>query len=236
MKYELKSIDFEGPLDLLLELVKSNKCEIKDIFIKNIIDQYLEIIQDFRGDNCEIASEFILMASTLIEMKSRYFIYINDFSQEEEDPGTDLYKLLEEYKIYKEKAIMLGEMYKESPMLYSNKGTEILVDEFVDFSAHTIIDLFAIFTKLFKESNEPQPRTNMVSYKKISVEEKILKIEQIMEQMSKFYFESITDTKTREDVVASLLGALELSKEQRILLSQEKIFDDILIERVGDGN
>ncbi len=234
MIYHIENVDFQGPLDLLLELIKANKCDIKEIFIKNIIEQYLEIIQN-RQDDCEIASEFIVMASTLIELKSRYFIYLNDRLSEEEDPGKELYELLEEYKKFKELAKVLGEKYEKSAAYYTNTGQEILVEEVVDFSNFTVIDIFAVYSKFFAERKKPT-RTNMVSYKKISVEEKILEIEKILESISKVYFDKIVNGKIRDDVVASLLGVLELSKEQKVLLSQRKIFENILIERVADGN
>lgn len=235
MEYKIGNIDFQGPLDLLLELIKANKCDIKDIFIKNIIEQYLEIIQQENKENCEIASEFILMASTLIELKSRYFIYINDKLDEEEDPGKELYDLLEQYKYFKERSVMLKENYENSPVFYTNKGAEILVEETVDFSTYTVIDIFAVYSKFIKESKKTV-RSNLISYKKISVEDKILEIEKILDTMSKVYFDKIVNGRIKDDIVASLLGVLELSKEQKVLLSQKKIFENILIERATDGN
>lgn len=235
MEYKLSSIDFQGPLDLLLELIKANKCDIKDIFIKNIIEQYLEIIQDENRRNCETASEFIVMASTLIEIKSRYFIYLNDKLGEEEDPGTQLYELLEQYKHFKELSLLLKTMYEETQVFYTNKGVEVLIEEEVDFSNHTVIDLFAVYSKFMKESKKTV-RSNLISYKKIAVEDKIMEIEKILDSMNKVYFDKIVNGQIKDDVVASLLGVLELSKEQKVLLSQKKIFEDILIERASYGN
>lgn len=234
MIYHLEGIDFQGPLDLLLELVKANKCDIKDIFIKNIIEQYLQIIES-KNDDCELASEFIVMASSLIEIKSRYFIYLNDKLSEEEDPGKELYELLEEYKKYKELAAVLGKMYEEGAVQYTNKGQELLIEESVDFSNYTIIDIFAIYSRFLKESKK-EPRANLISFKKISVEEKIIEIEKILESIHKVYFNKIVNGKLKDDVVASLLGVLELSKEQKIQLSQRRVFENILIERVSNGN
>ncbi|MDO4710529.1 MAG: segregation/condensation protein A [Peptostreptococcaceae bacterium] len=235
MEYKIGSIDFQGPLDLLLELIKANKCDIKEIFIKDIIEQYLEIIRNENKNNCEIASEFIVMASTLIELKSRYFIFINDKSDEEEDPGKELYDLLEQYRYYKAISVMLKERYENTQVLYTNKGAEILIEETVDFSTYTVIDIFAMYSKFVKESKR-MVRSNLVSYKKISVEDKIFEIEQILDRLSKVYFDKIVNGQIKDDVVASLLGVLELSKEQKVLLSQKRIFDSILIERMGDGN
>lgn len=234
MEYKIDTIDFQGPLDLLLELIRSNKCEIKDIFIKNIIEQYLEVIETVSKNNCEIASEFITMASTLIELKSRYFIYINDRLEDEEEPGKELFELLEEYKRFKEIATILGEQYEKTEVAYTNKAAEVLIEEEVDFSNFTIIDIFAVYSRFAKEIKKPS-RTNLVSFKKISVEDKIAEIEEILMSMSKVYFDKIVNGQVKDDVVASLLGVLELSKAQRVQLSQRKIFDNILIERAFDG-
>ncbi len=231
MKYSIESIQFQGPLDLLLELVKANKCDIREIFIKNIIDQYLTIIQEehFRSE-CEIASDFINTASTLIEIKSRYFIYLNDHLPEEEDPGQELYALLDEYKKIKSLSEMLKEKYEETPVYYTNKGTEILVEETIDFSSFTVIDIFSVYSRYEKQSKKAL-RSNVVSFKKASVEEKIREIELLLDSVDKIYFNNMVDGKIKDDIVASLLGALELSRMQRVALSQYKIFDNILIER-----
>lgn len=231
MEYKISSIDFSGPLDLLLELVKANKCDIKDIFINDIISQYFEFVQSAAEKETELASEFIVMASSLIEIKSRYFIYINDRLEEDSDPTTDLFNLLEEYKKYKEIAAVLGTMYEETGVAYSNLGSEVYVEETLDLSGFGMEDIFLSFSKFVKE--EKEKRSSVISYKKISVETKIMEIEDILNKMSKVYFDRIINGKIRDDVVASLLGVLELSKEQRVSLSQQKIFENILIERLN---
>lgn len=175
------------------------------------------------------------MASTLIELKSRYFIYINDKLDEEEEPGKELFELLEEYKQFKDISSDLKERYEQTPILYSNKGVEVLIEEEIDFSNYTIIDIFAVYSRFVKEQKKPT-RSNLVSFKKISVEDKIAEIEQLLMSMSKIYFDRIVNGQIKDDVVASLLGVLELSKEQKVQLSQKKIFDTILIERALDGN
>ena len=100
MKISLQNIDFTGPLDLLLELIKKNRYEIKDIFIIDIINQYLEVVEKMTSSQLDMASEFIVMAASLMEIKSRYLIFLND--DDAEDPGRELIDILETYKYYKD--------------------------------------------------------------------------------------------------------------------------------------
>lgn len=229
MDYVVGSISFSGPLDLLLELVKTNKCDIKDIFIKDIINQYYEIVQTSSVRESELASDFLIIASTLLQIKSRYLIYLNTINDDEIDPTIELLQLLEEYKKYKEISEVLKEMYYATEVFYSKKPEEILEETTVDLSLNTIDDLYRCFLELSKAENKTSPV--IISYKKISIQEKINDIELALKNFSKVYFESLINKEVRDDVVASFLGILELAKEQRVNLTQHQIFENIMIER-----
>lgn len=230
MDYIVGSISFSGPLDLLLELVKTNKCDIKDIFIKDIINQYYEIVQTSSVRESELASDFLVLASSLLQIKSRYLIYLNNIDDDTIDPTIQLLELLEEYKKFKNLAEILKEKYYVTQMYYTKTPEEILEETSIDISQYTINDLHNCFLELQRQENNT-PTSTMVSYKKISVQEKINDIESALKNLSKIYFESLINKDIRDDVVASFLGILELAKEQKVNLTQQDFFENIIIER-----
>lgn len=229
MEYLINSISFSGPLDLLLELIKKNKFEIKDILIVDLINQYLEYIKEIEKHGIEIASDFISMASTLIEIKSRYLIFLND-TKEEEDPGKDLILLLEKYKKYKDLSEIIKNKYENTLPLYTNMPFEIFTEETLDLSKFNLVDLKKAYMGLMKNTIEVKP--SMISFKKISIDDKIKEIEKILLENTNILFQKILLSNEKEEVVATLLGVLELSKEQRVDIIQKKNFHDILIERL----
>ena len=229
MEYIVDNINFSGPLDLLLDLIKKNKCEIKDIMIINIINQYLNIIDNMAKSKLEIASEFIVMAASLMEIKSRYFIFLNDINSEE-DPSKDLINMLETYSYYKEISIKLKASYEEVPVVYTNKSFEVLTQDVLDLSKYNVQDLLISFLGITRI--KPHTKPQIISFKKISIDEKIKDIEILLQQNSNIYFKNILNTNDKDEVVASLLGVLEMTKEQKIEIQQKQVFKDILIERL----
>lgn len=229
MEYKIENISFSGPLDLLLDLIKKNKCEIKDVIILDIINQYLEVIETMSKSKLEVASEFIVMAASLMEIKSKYFIFLND-QVTEEDPSKDLIKMLEVYSYYKNMAEELKKSYEETPVIYTNKSYEVLTQEILDLSKYNAEDLLKSFLGTIKTVQKPRPQ--IISFKKISIDEKIRDIESLLQKNSNIYFTNILNTTDKDEVVASLLGVLELTKEQRVEIYQKQVFKDILIERL----
>ncbi len=229
MEYKIENISFSGPLDLLLDLIKKNKCEIKDVIILDIINQYLEVIETMSKSKLEVASEFIVMAASLMEIKSKYFIFLND-QVTEEDPSKDLIKMLEVYSYYKNMAEELRKNYEETPVIYTNKSYEVLTQEILDLSKYNAEDLLKSFLGTIKTVQKPRPQ--IISFKKISIDEKIRDIESLLQKNSNIYFTNVLNTTDKDEVVASLLGVLELTKEQRVEIYQKQVFKDILIERL----
>ncbi len=229
MEYKIDNISFSGPLDLLLDLVKKNKCEIKDIIILDIINQYLKIIETMSKSKLEIGSEFIVMAASLMEIKSKYFIFLND-EVSEGDPSKDLIKMLEIYSYYKNMAEELKQNYEETPVIYTNKPYEVLTQEILDLTKYNSEDLLKSFLGTLKVTQKPKPQ--IISFKKVSIDEKIRDIESLLQKNSNIYFTNILNTTDKDEVVASLLGVLELTKEQKVEIYQKQVFKDILIERL----
>ena len=228
MKISLQNIDFTGPLDLLLELIKKNRYEIKDIFIIDIINQYLEVVETMTSSQLDMASEFIVMAASLMEIKSRYLIFLND--DDAEDPGRKLIDILETYKYYKDRAYIMKDMYENTPCFYTNKGYEIFTEKYLDLSRYTVKDVYRSYTGINRQLQESRPQ--IISFKKISVDDKIREIQEILEKHANIYFEKILNTNEKDEVVASFLGVLELAKDQKVDIHQKRVFEEILIERL----
>lgn len=228
MKISLQNIDFIGPLDLLLELIKKNRYEIKDIFIIDIINQYLEVVETMTSSQLDMASEFIVMAASLMEIKSRYLIFLND--DDAEDPGRELIDILETYKYYKDRADIMKDMYENTPCFYTNKGYEIFTEKYLDLSRYTVKDVYRSYTGINRQLQESRPQ--IISFKKISVDDKIREIQEILEKHANIYFEKILNTNEKDEVVASFLGVLELAKDQKVDIHQKRVFEEILIERL----
>lgn len=229
MEYCINNMNFSGPLDLLLDLIKRNKYEIKDVIILDIINQYLKVIEAMNDSDLDIASEFIVMAASLMEIKSRYFIFIND-SLSEEDPGKELIEILETYRYFKEIASTMKAMYEEAPLVYRNKEYETFTEDVLDLSKYKADDILKAYLNISKKIEVPKPQ--IVSFKKISVDEKIREIEKILMKNANIYFDRILNSNEKDEVVATLLGVLELAKDQRVEIYQKQIFKDILIERL----
>ena len=228
MKISLQNIDFTGPLDLLLELIKKNRYEIKDIFIIDIINQYLEVVETMTSSQLDMASEFIVMAASLMEIKSRYLIFLND--DDAEDPGRELIDILETYKYYTYRADIIKDMYENTPCFYTNKGYEIFTEKYLDLSRYTVKDVYRSYTGINRQLQESRPQ--IISFKKISVDDKIREIQEILEKHANIYFEKILNTNEKDEVVASFLGVLELAKDQKVDIHQKRVFEEILIERL----
>ena len=228
MKISLQNIDFTGPLDLLLELIKKNRYEIKDIFIIDIINQYLEVVETMTSSQLDMASEFIVMAASLMEIKSRYLIFLND--DDAEDPGRELIDILETYKYYKDRADIMKDMYENTPCFYTNKGYEIFTEKYLDLSRYTVKDVYRSYTGINRQLQESRPQ--IISFKKISVDDKIREIQEILEKHANIYFEKRLNTNEKDEVVASFLGVLELAKDQKVDIHQKRVFEEILIERL----
>lgn len=227
MSYEINTELYEGPMELLLELVDKKKLDIYDISINKITSQYIEYISDLKKMDMDIASEFIFMATRLLEIKSKYMLFIA-FEDEGEDPRKELYENLKEYSIYKNAAELLKENYKNAVPDFIRPLPEIYVEEKVDFEKIQLNDLLSNHPR---ETVTKQDESAAFSNKVISVEEKINEIKNLLIRKPGFYFDDFTSLKLKEDKVASVLGVLELAKERQISIFQENHLERIYVER-----
>ncbi len=230
--------EFEGPLDLLLHLIKQSKIDIYEIKLVDITEQYLNFIKEMKDLNLDIASEYLVMAAELIEMKSRFLLpkkEINEESNYEENPEEELKRRLLEYKKYKDNSIKFKEL-EENRKNYYTKIPES-IEEFTDKKIInegdvTVFDLLEAFKKILDKQKYIKPLSTRITKKELSLQERIVKIRSVLKTNKRISFASLFEELTKPYVVITFLSILEMSKRNEIVLKQENNFDEIYIERV----
>lgn len=228
--YSVKIQNFEGPLDLLLHLVKEAKIDIKDIFVSEVTEQFLQYMQGLSSIDMDKASDFLDVASTLLEIKSRMLLpKIEEIFDDEEDPERKLMRQLEEYKLFKE----AGEKLKQSettdrfykPPERSAGDVRII---YTDFNLEGLINAFS---KLLVKVDERQRDTDApkeIPKDAFTVSEKIAFIRTIILERKKVsFFELFSKYLTRGEVIVTFQALLELLKWQYIKVRQSGTYEDI---------
>ena len=229
--------DFEGPLDLLLHLIKKNKMEIFDIEISVITKQYLDFIRDMKEMNLDIASEYLIMAAELIEMKSRKLLPIKDDEIEEDNLVTEdeLKKRLLEYQKYKDSTDTFRNL-EEKRNGYFTKAPESLNEysavKMENDGTVDVFDLLDAFQKLLERQNYNRPINTKITRKELSVKERIVKIRSMLKEKGKVNFVELFDDFSKPYVVVTFLSVLEMAKLREINIKQDNNFSDIYLERV----
>ena len=240
MKYNIQLQVYEGPLDLLYDLISKHKIDIKDISIIDITKQYIKYLEMLEKMDLEITSEFITMASKLLEVKSKYLLYKQKNDEEVEDPRLELMEQLEEYKKFKLAAENLKDNVDYENELFFRKKEEIVIDEKIDLEEISIEAIMNILPHILKvkkseEKEIKDERLNkIVRGKIISVEEKIRYIRNIIKEEKEIRFTKIIQTCDKDEVIAIFLSILELIKAKEIVVEQDIFFDDILIKKSSE--
>lgn len=235
MELDLKINEFEGPLDLLLHLIKENKMDIFDIKIEEITEQYLSYIRKQESMNLEIDSEYLVLASELIEIKSKLLLPHEKevLDEEESDPREELMNRLLEYQTYKEitktlkeKELIRKEIYTKAPSSlkeFVDNDTDIKMDITLD-------DLVDAFQKFLERKKESKPLATKVTENEITVSSRRSDIKMLLSKGKKVSFFKLFPVYTKEYVVATFLAVLEMVKNKEIIITQNDTFDDIVCE------
>lgn len=243
MSIPVKLEAFEGPLDLLLHLIDKNKINIYDIPIVDITEQYLEYIKLMETKDLEVMSEFLVMAATLINIKSRMLLPVPVSEEEEEvDPRQELVDRLLEYKMFKYVSDQLRDkqedasrvMFKSSsiPKEISDFKEEIDVSELIgDLTLSKLHEIFSSIVKRQSDKIDPiRSKFGKIEQEEIDLSHIFNQIQQYGIDNKVFYFRSLLEQQTTKmEVIVTLLGILELIKQGRIKIEQEQMFDDIKI-------
>ena len=239
MKYSIHLNVYDGPLDLLCDMISKQKIDIKDISIIEITKQYLAYINMLEAMDLEVTSDFITMATKLLEIKSKYLLFSQRELDEEEDPRLELMEQLKEYKKYKKASEVLKDSVDYLNQPYYRNREEIIIDDKVDLNEISIESIKSILPYIFKvknieeenETKKDERLNKIVRGKIISVEEKIEYIQNILTTADKISFNNIIKDNTKDEVIATFLSLLELIKSKEIVVVQENFFEDIIIKK-----
>ena len=238
MEYKFLINDFEGPLDLLLHLIKKNNVDICDIKISDITKQYLDYLEEMENLDLNIASEYLALAAELIEMKSLVLLPKPEFSDDEyeEDPRENLIKRLIEYKKIKESTPKLKELEEERKKLYTKVASNMKQyqdeNQKPDFNDIDLDCLLNAFSKFLERKEEEKPLNTKITKKEYSVSKRSREIKSLLRTKQKINFEELFEIQTKEYIVVTFLSILALAKKQELIIKQDNNFSDIYLERV----
>lgn len=241
MKYNIHLNVYDGPLDLLCDLISRQKIDIKDISISEITSQYLAYIDMLNEMDLEVASEFIIMASKLLEIKSRYLLYKQHHEEHEEDPRLELVGQLEEYKKFKEASLNMKDKVHYISDTFFRAKEEVIVDNKIDLDEISIDAIRKILpiilkTKVIEGFDKTEELDIIVKKKVVSSEEKMEDLRVLMSKEDKVSFVKLVEYYDKDETIATFLAILELIKEKLIVVFQNEFFDDILIIKRGVEN
>ncbi|NQV15902.1 segregation/condensation protein A [bacterium] len=231
---------FEGPLDLLLFLIKRDELNIYDIPIAQITNEFLEYVKLAKDLKLHSAGDFVLMAATLMKIKARMLLPIEAEGEEEiEDPRTELMKMLLEYKRYKEAADTYAGLERDERPHYVNipalwdpqpeEPTAILENV-------KLYDIMLTFQYLLKSYEEPD--THSVTVEEVTLSEQTGFLNSLLLAKNSLHFSSLVKQfESRLIIVVTFLALLEMLRSRQIKIKQTKLFDDLIISRGNEfGN
>ena len=235
--------DFEGPLDLLLHLVKSAKMDIYEIDTKQVIDDYLNFINSLDKEDLDDASEYLVMAAELIHLKSRLLINL-DVEEDSNDEYSinseeDLKQKLIEYEKYKNITDAFRGL-EENRKSFFTKSPESLKDidceniKMINDGTVSVQDLVDAIMNLRKREQYQKPVSTRITKRELSVEEKTNYIRNILTKRKKVEFVDLFDDYSKENIVVTFLSILNMTKDKEVVLSQKENFAKIYVERADN--
>lgn len=243
MALSVKLEAFEGPLDLLLHLIEKNKIDIYDIPIAEITDQYLDYIRQMQTEDMNVMSEFLVMAATLLDIKCRMLLpkEVNE-EGEEEDPRAELVQKLLEYKMYKYMSLELRDrqvdaghnLYREQHLPDEVAAYRQPVDYGELIGDMTLTKLHEIFKSIVRRQEDKtdpiRSRFGRIEKEEVDIGIKALYVEAYARAHHTFSFRKLLEKQnSKEELIVTFLIILEMMKTGKISISQEQLFDDILI-------
>ena len=237
--------NFEGPLDLLLHLIKEEQIEIKDIFVSQVTEQFLSYMKGLPFLDMEKASDYLNIAATIIDIKARSLVpplddgFEDEYPDDPYDPGQELIRALEEYQMIKEEADKLkeretvGYFFKEP-----DKGVGSPQIKYKDFTLDGLVQAFAklmLKQESLKSGNNGPTRS--IPKDPFTVKDKIKHIRTKVKEQEKVLFEDLfSENSSRSEIVTTFQALLELLKHQFLRVTQDEIFSTIVIENNPDRN
>ncbi|KGP72189.1 segregation/condensation protein A [Pontibacillus yanchengensis] len=243
--YTVKIDAFEGPLDLLLHLINHYEIDIYDIPVAEITEQYMAYIHTMQQLELDIASEYLVMAATLIAIKSQMLLpnqelEVEDEEYEEEDPREELMRRLIEYRKYKEAAQELKDKEEEANQIYTRPPQQIETEDkeakpVMTQGDITIYDMIGAMQKLLNKKKWEQPLETRVQRQEIPIQERM---DEVMSQIKStphgLRFFDLFPQPTRSHIVVTFIAILELMKNREILCEQSKHFEELVVYKLEE--
>ena len=236
MEYKVLINDFEGPMDLLLHLIKKSDIDIFDIKIDVITNQYMDYLHAMQEMDLNIASEYLVMAAELIEMKSGMLLPKPKLDEDEfeEDPREKLIQRLLAYKQYKEVTSDFRLLEEDRKQYYTKEVSDLREyandDKEIHIGDVSLDDLMLAIQKFLERKALDKPLNTKVTKKEYSVTTRSQEIRNVLKKKKKISFEELFDVYSKEYVVVTFLSILDLARKHELKIVQNDNFDKIMIE------
>ena len=240
MEYKIEIPEFEGPLDLLLHLVKKDNIDIQNINIEEITKQYLNYISLMEQMNLNIASEYLVMAAELLEIKSSSLLPQQEQTDDEyeENSKENLIKKLLNYEQYKNVTSELKKLEEYRHEVFTKEPDNLLEykddSEIMDYGVN-LNDLLEAFSKFMEQKELDKPLNTKITNKEYSVGKRCHEIKKILKKKSRIEFKELFEVFSKEYVVVTFLAILSMSRNQEIEIEQENNFKNIIIKEKGEN-
>ena len=242
IKFNIKN--FEGPLDLLLYLISKNKKDIFEISLSELTDEYVSYLNIMDENNIEVASEFIVMASTLLDIKARKLLpQLEDDEEEEQISEEELLRKISLYKLYKEASEKINELYKVNFGSFTKAFEKIKFKRKVEYTGDkfTKQDIFNTYSNiLFRNQNKINKNAKEIEkiavYEKYTVQDKVKQIVGYLNDNGSMVFNNVfNNTCDNVEIVTAFLGVLELGRMKQVDINQKYLFSDINVTRKNEA-
>lgn len=243
-KFNFNIKNFEGPLDLLLYLISKNKKDIFDISLSELTDEYIQYLNEMNEKNIEVASEFVVMASTLLDIKARKLLpQLEEPEDEEVISEEELLRQISQYKLYKEASEKINKMYLENFGSFTKGVEKINFVKNTEYKGEKLDkqDIFSIYSDiLFRNQNKVNKHAKEIEkiaiYEKYTVQDKVKQIVNYLNENKSMVFNSVfPNTCDNIEIVTAFLGVLELGKLRQVDIDQKYLFSDINVTRKNDN-
>lgn len=240
MDYKIMINEFEGPMDLLLHLIKKSDIDICNISIVEITKQYFEYINEMERLDLNIASEYLIMAAELIEIKSSMLLPRIEIDEdvEEDDPRERLIQKLIEYKKYKEMTSEFKRLEEERKQVFTKEANDLKefksIDDSIDLGELSLDDLIEAFNKMLERKKLEQPLNTTITKKEYSVSDRSNEIKTLLKNKKNVQFQELFEEINKEYIVVTFISILSLAKKQELIIKQEENFSNIILSLRGE--
>lgn len=240
--FKIEIENFEGPLDLLCFLISKNKMNIFDVSLSQITDEYIEYLNHMQSMNLDIATEFLVMASNLLYIKSKKLLPVIEPEEDEEDEMLTEEEILSrilEYKQYKEKVEDFKKIYAENFGTFEKQAEALKIkrewDGNLNASLEELYNIYQIVEQRNKDKVNKKAKNveNIVTYEKVTIRSKVKQIMDLFKKKTSFVFSKVYDPKKDKkiDIVTAFLSVLELSRLKHVDIEQKNMFGDIVVKK-----